>query len=118
QNSDATSAVELLDSLFGPQTQGADDSPFGVQLAGATEAGAGLIPLRFAVDPRTNSVLATGSSDALQIVEAILLRLDQSDIRSRETTVVKLKNAFAPDVALALQNLLTSQRELITISED
>ena len=118
QNSDATSAVELLDSLFGPQTQGADDSPFGVQLAGATEAGAGLIPLRFAVDPRTNSVLATGSSDALQIVEAILLRLDQSDIRSRETTVVKLKNAYAPDVALALQNLLTSQRELITISED
>src|SRR5690606_26358579 len=49
---------------------------------------------------------------------AILLRLDESEVRNRETTVIKLKNAYAPDVALALQKLLTSQRELITISED
>ncbi|MGC1272543.1 MAG: secretin N-terminal domain-containing protein [Planctomycetaceae bacterium] len=118
QNSDATSVIELLESLFSTEDQGDEDTPFGVQLAGATDAGSSLIPIRFGVDVRTNSVIATGSADALRIVEAILLRLDESDVRNRETTVVKLKNAYAPDVALALQNLLTSQRELITISED
>ena len=43
-------------------------------------------------------------------MEAILLRLDQGDIRERETTVYRLKNAFAQNVADALNNWLTTRR--------
>lgn len=118
ENSDASSVVELLDGLFGTDEAAADQGTVGLELAGATGPGASLVPLRFGVDVRTNSVIATGSADALRVVEAILLRLDESDVRNRETMVVKLKNAPAAEVAAALQNLLTSQRELLTIDED
>ncbi len=118
ENSDATSVVELLDSLFGLEDQGNQQNAApGIQLAGTGE-GASLIPLRFATDVRTNSVIATGSGDALQVVEAILLRLDESDVRQRETTVIKLKNAPATEVATAIQQFLTSQRELVQINEN
>lgn len=119
ENSDAASVVELLDGLFATEQQGNNQTATpGIQLAGAADPGSSLIPLRFATDIRTNSVIATGSADALRIVEAVLLRLDESDIRQRETTVIKLKNSYAPDVAAALQQLVTSQRELLTISEN
>ncbi len=118
ENSDATSVVELLDSLFTTEDQANEDGGvLGIQLAGTGE-GSSLIPLRFATDIRTNSVIATGSADALQVVEAILLRLDESDVRDRATTVVKLKNAPAIDVATAIQEFLTSQRELVQINEN
>lgn len=118
ENSDATSVVELLNSLFSVEEQGNQENGLpGIQLAGTGE-GSSLIPLRFATDTRTNSVIATGSGDVLQVVEAILLRLDESDVRQRETTVIKLKNAPATDVATALTQFLTSQRQLITSAEN
>lgn len=123
-NSDATATVELLRGLFTGQQQQQQQGGFGagpvgggtaaggIQLAGAEGAGAGLIPLRFTVDPRTNTVIAIGPGPALEIVEAILLKLDASDIRQRRTAVIKLKNTFANDVALALNQFLTAQRNL------
>lgn len=119
KNSDASSVVELLNTLFSVDQQSASDTGVpGIQLAGATDPGSSLIPLRFATDIRTNSVIASGSADALQIVYAILTRLDESDIRQRETTVVKLKNAPAYYVAMAIQQFLESQRALIQYGED
>jgi type II secretion system protein D len=125
ENTDATTAAELLDSLFGTGTQqqgggigGARNAATGIQLAGTAGTGSSLIPLKFAVDTRTNSVVATGSADALRVVEAILIRLDESDIRQRETTVIKLKNAPAANVAESIQMFLTSQRELLQINEN
>ena len=47
-----------------------------------------LVPLRFSVDTRTNSIIAIGSPGDLQIVEALLLRLDSrtpSNARPRST---------------------------------
>ena len=117
ENSDATAVVELLQSLFGTTTAGGNAAA-GVQLAGATDAGSSLVPLRFATDIRTNSVIASGGPEALRVVEAVLLRLDENDVRQRETTVIKLKNAYAPDVAIAINQFLTSQRDLATIDPD
>ncbi|MCA9113792.1 MAG: hypothetical protein KDA79_01815 [Planctomycetaceae bacterium] len=115
-NSDAAAMVPLLESLF-QQQEGGQGLP-GVQLAGAEAAGSGLIPLRFSVDPRTNSIIASGGVESLQIVEAVLLRLDESDIRQRKNTVVKLKNSPVVEVAAAINTFLTSQRDLAQVDPE
>jgi len=108
-NADATAMARLLESLFDPRSQQQD---LGVQLAGADDASSNLIPMRFSVDTRTNSILATGGAEALRVIEAILMRLDQSDLRQRKNTVYRLKNSPAEDVAKAINQFLTSQRDL------
>ena len=62
--------------------------------------------MQFSVDTRTNSIIAVGSREDLAVVEAILLRLDEGDLRERKTTVYRLNNAFAENVAQALNNWL------------
>src|SRR5690606_19868982 len=106
-NGDAESLVSMLSTLFGATATGGQ---FGVQQAASVQADGSIVPLRFAVDSRTNSILATGSSSDLTIVEAILLRLDESDIRERETQVYRLKNAPALDVANSINQLLQAER--------
>ncbi len=114
-NGDAAGMVELLRALFeSPDQQNA----LGVQIAGAEDASSGLIPLRFSVDVRTNSIIAVGGAEALRVVEAILLRLDESDIRQRRTTVVRLKNSPVTEVANAINLFLQSQRDLVTLDPE
>jgi len=104
-NGDATSLVQMLRSLLPPPT-GPQGSP---QLAGARDESA-LVPARFSVDLRTNSIIATGSTGDLRIVEALLLRLDQKDIEQRKNMVYRLKNAPAPAVAKSINDFLRSER--------
>jgi type II secretion system protein D len=103
-NGDANTMVEMLRSLLPTQTGAA-----GPQLAGA-EGETTLVPLRFAVDIRTNSIIATGSEGDLAIIEALLLRLDAEEIEQRKNTVYRLRNAPAPDVAEAINEFLRSER--------
>lgn len=120
ENGDATQAVQLLEKLFPPPNQqgqglgGNQNQNQGIQVLGADDAGSGLIPLRFSVDPRTNSILAIGGAEALRVVQAILIRLDASDIRQRQTDVYRLKNSPAADVANAINTFLQSQRQVVT----
>ena len=58
-----------------------------------------LVPLRFGVDTRTNSVIASGTMADLNIVEAILTKLDDGEVRHRKSVVIRLKNSPATDVA-------------------
>lgn len=111
QNADAAAAVELLEALFADE----QEEQIGVQLAGAEDASSGLVPLRFSVDGRTNSVIAKGGPDALRIVEAILLRLDESDERERKISVIKLRNTPASDIANSINQFLEAQRALAEI---
>lgn len=107
---DAASLVEMLRSLFGQATAGGGGF---TQQGGAVVAGENpLVPLRFSVDQRTNSIIAQGSANDLNIVEAILLRLDASDVEERRNTVYRLKNSYALDVANAINEFLQSQRDL------
>ncbi|MDB4614137.1 hypothetical protein OAH18_00465 [bacterium] len=115
KNTDAVTAVELLSELF-DDSDNADGLQ--VQLAGAEDATSSLIPLRFSSDSRTNTVLAIGGEDALRIVEAILLRLDTSENRSRESYVRKLEHSLALDVAEALNDFLASRSDLLTGTDD
>jgi len=109
-NGDASRLVEMLNALFGIATQTAGG--FGAQAAQQQGNANLLVRLRFSVDQRTNSIIASGSADDLTVVEAILLRLDDSDIRQRQSIVYRLKNAPASDVANAINQFLRSERDV------
>ena len=79
-NGDANALIIMLRSLF-PADAGSVQGP---NLAGA-EGETSLVPLRFSVDTRSNSIIATGSEGDLKIVEALLLRLDERGSTSGRT---------------------------------
>lgn len=126
QNGDASNLVTMLQNLFGLAVTGGGVNQRGGAGAGAFSfAGAGtgdtggdnpLVGLRFSVDQRTNSIIVSGSSGDLNVVEAILLRLDESDIRQRKSTVYRLKNAPAIDVANSITQLLNSERQISQVA--
>ncbi len=106
-NGDANNLVEMLRTLL-PTAAGTTAGP---QLAGA-EGETSLIPVRFSVDARTNSIIATGSEGDLRIIEALLLRLDAEDVQQRTNAVYRLRNAPALDVARAINDFLRSERQV------
>jgi general secretion pathway protein D len=108
-NSDAAAMIRLLENLYNTQAQAREQQAL---VAGAADASSNLIPLRLSVDVRTNSIIAKGAPETLRVVEAILLRLDESDLRQRQSVVYRLKNSPAVDVASAINQFLTSQRSL------
>lgn len=103
-NGDAGDLVIVLRSLF-PQAA-TSNVP---QLAIAQDEPS-LVPVRFSVDIRTNSIIATGSSGDLQIIEALLLRLDEASTAERVTQVYRLKNSPALDINQAVNEFLRSER--------
>ncbi|VTS06166.1 secretin N-terminal domain-containing protein [Tuwongella immobilis] len=78
-----------------------------LSLTGLPSDGASLIDLRISVDERTNSILAAGSKNDLEVLEAIIARLEDQEVEQRRNDVFKLRNAAAADVANSLQNFLT-----------
>ena len=70
--------------------------------------GGALIDLRVTVDNRTNSIIVAGSQGDLQVIEAIIARLEDANVQSRQSQVYRLKNAAAADVATALQTFVTN----------
>lgn len=116
-NSDAAAMVLTLRTLF-LQAQGPTrNTTIAPTAAGTGDSGSPLIELSFSVDPRTNSILAAGTQDQLEVVEAIILRLDGSNIEERKTEVHKLRNAIAGDVATAITDLLQRQTDVNRLQE-
>ena len=108
KNGDAASLVETLRALLPAQSAGTSGSP---QLSSSPDETA-LMPLRFTVDTRGNNIIVVGSEGDLRIVEALILRLDESDKAQRKSTVYQLKNSPAVDVALAINEFLRSKRQV------
>ncbi len=109
-NGDAGAMVETLRALIPSQAPGAIGTP---QLSTSADESS-LVPLRFTVDARGNNIIAIGSEGDLKIVEALILRLDESDTMQRKSTVYQLKNSPAVDVALAINEFLRSKRQVET----
>src|SRR5439155_7382046 len=120
KNADASSISKMLTELFSLQQQGQRQTAgqqaqqLGLQLAGAEDASSQLIPLKFSTDIRTNSIIAVGGAEALSVVEAIILRLDASDVRQRQSSVYRLKNSPAQEVANAITLFLQGQQSLLS----
>ncbi|MCG8650089.1 MAG: general secretion pathway protein GspD, partial [Pirellulales bacterium] len=108
QNGDASQLTTALQSLFGD-----DAATFGTNIGAANVAGlppstagteSSLVPLRFSTDIRTNSIIASGAAEDLEVVESILLRLDSEGFAERITEVVWLRHQPAVNVATVLQD--------------
>ena len=110
KNADAQLTSDLLNELFGDQQTA--NTTVGVQLAGAEQASS-VIPMRFSVDLRTNSVIAVGTAEALEVVEALMYRIDAGDLRNHKTTLIKLKNIASAQVALTIDTFLQNQRDAL-----
>ncbi len=106
-NGDASSLVLMLRTLL-PQQGVTGQAP----LLPRSGDESNFVPLRYSVDPRTNSIIAAGSAGDLAIIEALLLRLDESDVEQRKNSVYQLKNAPALDVADAINQFLRTQRQV------
>ncbi|MFO1062392.1 MAG: secretin N-terminal domain-containing protein [Pirellulales bacterium] len=119
RNGDPTLLAQTMQQLFGlPATAGQNGNGgiFGqntqLQLAGLTAGGEGsLVPLRITTDYRTRSIIASGSRTTLEVIEAILLRLDADNSQSRQTEVIWLRVTPAQTMWLRrCQNFLNTQR--------
>jgi len=119
-NGDAETLLTMLETLFG-----GDANQFGgnnqntslsqLPLQGGTAAdGATLVNLRFSVDVRTNTIIASGPSSDLQVVEDLLNRLDAKDLTDRRPRVYRLSNAPAIEVAETINAYLDSNNEINT----
>jgi len=111
-NGDAASLVTMMESLFGATQQGGGQQQGQLGFLPVATGGGDntLVRLRFSVDQRTNSIIVSGNAADLTVVEAILLRLDESDVRQRKSEVFRLKNSPAIDVANAINEFLRSER--------
>jgi general secretion pathway protein D len=127
KKADATQVQNLLIQLFSrQQTGGAGGGGLGGQgglgglgtgtaqgaarplltLTGTPSDGASLIDLRLTPDIRTNSLIVAGSQNDLELVRAVIARLEDNTAAAFTTEVVKLRNAAAADVANALNTFL------------
>ncbi len=110
-NADAAALVETLRSLIPSSGPGTTAAAAGPQLSSSPDESS-LIPLRFTVDGRGNNIIAVGSEGDLKIVEALIVRLDESDTLQRKNTVYQLKNSPAVDIALAVNEFLRNKRQV------
>ncbi len=119
KNGDAATLATTLQQAFGLPTTATNNQNnglgiFGLQnqnqaaISGGNESS--LVPLRIATENRTNSIIVSGSSSDLDVIEVLLLRLDEENSRQRTTEVVWLRNSSATDVATAITNLINTQR--------
>lgn len=108
ERADAQTMVTLLETVFGTRVA---QGQFATQQL-VTGGESSLLPLRFAVDRRTNSIIAAGSEEDLTVVEVLLLRLDESDVRQRQSAVYRLKNAPAINVSDAINEFLRTERQV------
>ncbi len=123
KNGDATTLATALQQAFGlPTTQQTNTANANLGLGGifglnqaaiSGSAESSLVPLRIATETRTNSIIVSGSSADLEVIEALYLRLDEDSAKQRTLEVVWLRNSSAADVANAITTLITNQRTFL-----
>lgn len=120
-NGEALTLLNMLNTLFGGDAQGGGGQGNAVggvnslPLQSATTSdGQSLANLRFTLDERTNSIIASGPVGDLEVVKNLLTRLDEEDVNRRQVTVVRLNNAYAVDVSDAINEWLDARTNLVS----
>ncbi|MCA9108072.1 MAG: hypothetical protein KDA83_21880, partial [Planctomycetales bacterium] len=106
---------QLLQDLFSTQNQGGGQNQGGLAslpLQTGSDGASTLVGLRFAADPRTNSIIASGSEANLRVIEDLVYRLDQDDLHERTVRVYRLRNTLAASVQTAVQGWLDARAAL------
>lgn len=114
ENSDAAQLTTALQDLFGEDAASSGTSVGAGNQAGLPALSASsstLVPLRFSTDARTNSIIASGSAEDLEVVESILLRLDSTGFAERITEVIWLKNQIAANIATAIEEYVSRRQQ-------
>ena len=117
---DANDLLDTLNLIFGvddqAQTQGQNTAlgTLPLESTGASD-GSTLVGLRFAVNERTNEIIATGPASELESVFALLTRLDSPDLNQpqRQVNVYRLSNVFVSDIEAPLQTWLTDRDTIL-----
>jgi type II secretion system protein D len=107
ENGNASDVRTMLEEMFPADTQQGQAGFPGAAATGDTT----LVPLRFSVDVRTNSIIASGTPSDLRVVNAIIVVLDSSDVRQRQNLVYRLRYTQAADVAAAIQQFLDAEQQ-------
>ena len=107
EHGDAGSMVSMLTSLIPSNTEGAP----GPRLPGSANEET-LIPIRFAVDARSNNIVASGAPGDLKIVEALVNAIDREDQLSRQIDVYPLKNMKAVPIANTINRYITNRLQI------
>lgn len=117
-NASAPQVVETIQNLFETQQGGGGGAGGG---AGGTnilplETGgyqSTIVSLRMAADARSNTVIAAGSQGDLNIIEALITRLDEDIDSNYVHKVYRLQNVTADIVAEALTGWLEGRSETL-----
>lgn len=76
------------------------------------------IQMRFAVDPRTNSLIVAGSRGDVLLADILLNQLESSDIREREFDVIRLRNNQAGNVTTILGQFFGNELQILANSAE
>ena len=112
-NGDALQLTTALQTLFGDDAGTTGTQVGAANLPAGTASESSLVPLRFSTDQRTNSIIASGSAEDLDVAESILLRLDSEGFAERITEVIWLKHQTAGDIATALQTYVQQRTQTV-----
>ena len=119
ENGDATQLSQTLQQLYGLQVTAGQSTTGGlfglgnIAQPGLTAGGeSSLVQLRITPEIRTNSIIVSGSSADLDVIEALLYRLDIQGVENRKTEVIWLRNATAGAVASAITDYVVQQRQV------
>jgi type II secretion system protein D len=125
----ASLMANLIRQLFTGQQQVGVGGIAGLGAAGALQAGqprplltptgevaegALLVDLRLTVDDRTNSLIVAGSRTDMDLIEALIARLEDTETEERYYEVYKLKNTAAADVQNAVNQFIVDSLNVLT----
>jgi len=121
-NSDAKTMVEQLTELFKAEKGTAEGETKSQLVFGAAAEGLDLASvgqeLRFAADPRTNTLIAAGAQVYLRMVEDLVRYLDSQEAEERVNQVYQAKFRPASDLATAVQDFIKQEIDVLGEAAD
>jgi type II secretion system protein D len=98
---------------FGAAGATTTKAPLIITLGGTANDQAPIIDVRITVDDRTNSLIAAGSRNDLNIIEAIISRLEDAELNLRRSEAFRLRNAQAADVVATVSDFVTKSMAVL-----